>query len=146
MLLQALFHTSQKISSENSSNSANLITTDIKEEPPSQIEPDVDIKEDKGNLKGDCSSDNKVEINDNIANEAIEKTETITEEEQKRISDEKVAEAIRNHDVEFYDNNDSTPESDEDFKVCDSKLHTVDSQDIVQNLANSFGKFQYKFP
>ena len=99
----------------------NIVTTEIKEEPPAQIDPDIDIKEDKNNLENASNSESEVKVSEIVVNEAIEKTETITEDEQKRISDEKVAEAIRNHDEEFYDNNDSTPESDEDFKVCASK-------------------------
>ena len=57
-------------------------------------------------------------MNDNII-ESDKKESIISEEEQNRISDEKVAEAIRNHNEEYYDKNDESPlESDEDFKVC----------------------------
>ena len=106
---------------ENSSNDTTITSTEIKKEPPALIEPEIDIKEDTNNLESATNSDNEVKVNETITDETIEKTETITEEEQKRISDEKVAEAIRNHNEEFYDNNDSNPESDEDFKVCASK-------------------------
>ena len=57
-------------------------------------------------------------MNDTII-ESDKKESIISEEEQNRISDEKVAEAIRNHNEEYYDKNDGSPlESDEDFKVC----------------------------
>ena len=57
-------------------------------------------------------------MNDNII-ESDKKESIISEEEQNRISDEKVAEAIRNHNEEYYEKNDgSSLESDEDFKVC----------------------------
>ena len=66
-------------------------------------------------------------MNDTII-ESDKKESIISEEEQNRISDEKVAEAIRNHNEEYYDKNDESPlESDEDFKVgfchCDPKTY-----------------------
>ena len=83
--------------------------TEIKEEP--QVEPEIDIKEDSDiNING-------IKVNDTII-ENDKKESIISEEEQNRISDEKVAEAIRNHNEGYYDKNDGSPlESDEDFKV-----------------------------
>ena len=85
---------------------ASDISTEIKEEP------EIKIKE-------DGESDlNDIKVNDTII-ESDKKKSVISEEEQNRISDEKVAEAIRNHNEEYYNKNEESPlESDEDFKVC----------------------------
>ena len=90
------------------------ISTEIKEEAD-QVEPEINIKEDRDN------NINDIKVNDIII-DSDKKKSIISEEEQNRISDEKVAEAIRNHNEEYYDKNDESPlESDEDFKVC---VHT----------------------
>ena len=67
------------------------------------------------------------------------KKSIISEEEQNRISDEKVAEAIRNHNEEYYDKNGESPlESDEDFKVC---LVTLIQKSII-SFGNSTKNLQ----
>ena len=100
------------------------ISTEIKEEPD-QVEPEINIKEDRDN------NINDIKVNDIII-ESDKKESIISEEEQNRISDEKVAEAIRNHNEEYYDKNGESPlESDEDFKVC--------SVTVIQKSIISFG-------
>ena len=67
------------------------------------------------------------------------KKSIISEEEQNRISDEKVAEAIRNHNEEYYDKNDESPlESDEDFKVC------VHYDPLIDFLISKFNQTPFK--
>ena len=109
---------------------ASDISTEIKEEP------EIKIKE-------DGESDlNDIKVNDTII-ESDKKESIISEEEQNRISDEKVAEAIRNHNEEYYDKNDESPlESDEDFKVC---LVTVIQKSIISfgNSTKNLLSFQY---
>jgi hypothetical protein len=68
------------------------ISTEIKEEAD-QVEPEINIKEDRDNTIND------IKVNDIIIDSDKEKS-IISEEEQNRISDEKVAEAIRNHNEE----------------------------------------------
>lgn len=80
-------------------------------------------------------------MNDTII-ESDKKDSIISEEEQNRISDEKVAEAIRNHNEEYYDKNNESPlESDEDFKVC---LVTVIQKSIISfgNSTQNLKPFQ----
>ena len=91
-------------------------------------------------------------MNDDSIIESDKKESIISEEEQNRISDEKVAEAIRNHNEEYYDKNDESPlESDEDFKVgffrCDPKTYNLIWKVIQElfSITNSFMKFHYFF-
>ena len=107
------------------------ISTEIKEEAD-QVEPEINIKE-------DCENNiNDIKVNDIII-DSDKKKSIISEEEQNRISDEKVAEAIRNHNEEYYDKNDESPlESDEDFKVC------VHYDPLIDYLISKFNQTPFK--
>ena len=107
------------------------ISTEIKEEAD-QVEPEINIKEDRDN------NINDIKVNDIII-DSDKKKSIISEEEQNRISDEKVAEAIRNHNEEYYDKNDESPlESDEDFKVC------VHYDPLIDYLISKFNQTPFK--